>query len=67
MIEQLKGMVVRDDPERRLFRCTECSEVFAEEPWPRYLADHPQECPMCGVVDDDDDDDGEYGDDGNQP
>lgn len=56
MIEEVKGMVVRDNPGRRVFRCTKCSEVFAEQPWPRYLTDHPQECWTCGDPDDLEDD-----------
>lgn len=57
MIEEMKGMVVPDNPGRRVFRCTECDEVFAEEPWPRGHTDEPQECWMCGTTDDLDDDD----------
>jgi DNA-directed RNA polymerase subunit RPC12/RpoP len=47
MIEQLEDFHVDGDPERRVFRCTGCGEVFAEDPWPRSAVDHPQECSTC--------------------
>jgi hypothetical protein len=59
VIEEMKNMVVRDEPGRRVFRCTQCDGIFAEDPWPRSIVDHPQDCWNCGVTDDLQDDDSE--------
>lgn len=57
MIEQVRGMNDPTQPDRRLFFCHACKEIFVEDlpeqvrsvqviEWP-----HGMECPVCGYLD----------------